>query len=153
MSMYNMLFGVERTAGAVLELLGKTSNDVPRFRDAYLTWADDAKTDPVMVIHTRTGGGNRDYYDSEARRRAESPEDFTEGTPPPTGPWNADLRGWPGYRYDVDDDFDSTYADFYFDVPASARDAVVGFLQENGQPATPREKFDALMAAMKAATP
>lgn len=101
-----MLFGVEPTAGIALKMLDIGPQDVPRFRDAYFGWADDAKTDPVIVIHTRTGGGNREAYEAE----------------------NARLTTLVGYRYDRDDDFDSTYADFCFSVPDMEREGVIAFL-------------------------
>ena len=55
-------------------------------------------------------------YEHEERARANYPEYFT-GKDDPSGPWNADLRKLPGFIYDEDDDFDSTYATFYFAVP------------------------------------
>ena len=102
MSLYSMIFGVSPLAGIVLESLGLTPTDVPRFRDAYY----DAELNR-LVIYTRTGGGNRDYYDSEQSRRAEY------------GPYNDDLRDIVGFMFDEDDDFDCTYAYFYFAVPVA----------------------------------
>jgi len=79
--------------------------------------------DGKIVIYTRTGGGNRDYYENEETCRDYFPEYF-DGENDPSGPWNDDLRAIPGYVRDQDDDFDSTYAHFYFDVPAEFADAV-----------------------------
>ncbi len=111
MSLYNMLFGVNPASGLVMQALGITPDNVPRFRDAYF----DAEKDR-LVIHTRTGGGNRDYYECEERCRDNYPEDF-EGERAPSGPWNADLRKLPGFLYDEDDDFDCTYADWFYSIP------------------------------------
>lgn len=111
MSLYNMLFGVNPAGGLVMQALGITPDDVPRFRDAYF----DAEKDR-LVIHTRTGGGNRDYYECEERCRDNYPEYFGEEQEL-SGPWNADIRKLPGFLYDEDDDFDSTYADWFFSVP------------------------------------
>ena len=102
MSLYNALFGVNPLAAIVVEALGAT-NLIPRFRDAYFD-ADENR----LVIFTRTGGGNRDYYDS---RDGEGAEEGYEG------PFNDDLRALPTFLYDEDDDFDCTYASFYFSVP------------------------------------
>lgn len=102
MSLYNALFGVNPLAAVVVEAVG-ASNLIPRFRDAYF----DAEENR-LVIFTRTGGGNRDYYDS---RDGEGAEEGYEG------PFNDDLRDLPNFLYDEDDDFDCTYASFYFSVP------------------------------------
>lgn len=148
MSLYNMLFGVEPTAVIALKMLGIGTANVPRFRDAFFTWADEEQTVPCIVIHTRTGGGNRGFYDSEERCRAEYPEDFHGDTDDPSGPWNADLRKLPGYQYDQDDSFDATYADFYFRVPEDELRAVIDHLKASGAPLTPHDKFERLMAAL-----
>ena len=50
MSLYNMLFGVDERAPALLACLGLTFSDIPRFRDCYLR-------DNCIVVYTRTGGG------------------------------------------------------------------------------------------------
>lgn len=143
MSLYNMLFRTEPTAGIALKMLGIGPHNVPRFRDAFFTWADEAQTDPVIVIHTRTGGGNRACYESAKSYKDEMGEDGE-------GPFNADLRVLPGFRHDAGDDFDSTYADFYFDVPAAEKSAVVEFLTKQGKPDTPHDKFEKMLSSLKA---
>jgi hypothetical protein len=102
MSLYNALFGKNPLSGMLLAALGVTEADVPRFRDCYLSEEGD------IVIHTRTGGGNRDWYDG--------PNDDNPG-----GPWNSTLRALPGFKYDADDTFDRTYANFHFAVPEPVR--------------------------------
>ena len=114
--LYNMLFGQHANADQLLALLGLTPNDIPRYRSCY--WDGEH-----IVIHTRTGGGNRDYYESEESCRDYYPEYFTESESP-SGPWNEDLRAVPGYIRDQDDDFDSTYADFFYAPPAEALEAL-----------------------------
>lgn len=136
MSLYNMLFKTEPTAAIALQMLDIAPAAVPRIRDAYFTWADDAETDPVIVIHTRTGGGNREHYDAPNDENLD-------------GPWNSDLRELDGYRSDRDCEHDSTYADFVFDVPATERDEVIRFLKEVGKPLTAAQKFEAAMDALK----
>jgi hypothetical protein len=150
MSLYSALFGTNPLAQIVLTALGTTEDEVPRFRDAYF----DAQNDR-LVIHTRTGGGNRPYYESEDRRRDEDPEAF-EGDEPPTGPWNADLRLLPGFIYDRDDDFDSTYADFFFKVPAPFKPIFDGLKALGaGKDMSPAERWQTVLSALQsgASTP
>lgn len=117
MSLYNMLHGHEPTARFVLSVLKVNPEKMARFRDAYLTYGDDKQT-PVMVILTRTGGGNRpDYEDA-----------------------NAYLRTLDGFLDDTDDTFDSTFALFRYAVPEDLRAGVLTFLTEHGAPLTLEEK-------------
>ena len=88
MSLYNLLHGVNPGAGQLLALLGKEQGDFGRFRDVYIK-------DNYIVVHTRCGGGNRDDYQDV----------FDE----------AALHPW--YSHDEDSDYDSTYADIYFEMP------------------------------------
>ena len=104
MSLYNALFGVNELAPVLLKILGIAHGDIPRFRDAYL---DDGK----IVIHTRTGGGNRECY--------ESPNNDNE-----EGPWNETMYKNQHYLFDEDDEFDNTYANFYFKVPEEYEDDI-----------------------------
>ncbi len=116
MSMYNMLFGVNKGAPLLLAVLGTTIDKIPRFRDAYLT--DDGK----IAIYTRTGGGNRDGYENKARR-GQMYDDV--GPDSYEGPWNDDLRALPGFVSDEDDGYDSTYATFYFEIPELTKKSLV----------------------------
>lgn len=102
MSLYNMLFGTSPLAGITLTALNLTPDNIPRFRDAYY----DADKN-CLVIYTRTGGGNREYYDEPGLYYGEEK----------TGPFNSDLVAHPEYIEDYDDDFDSTYAYFRFFIP------------------------------------
>ncbi|WP_370193273.1 MULTISPECIES: hypothetical protein [Aurantimonas] len=105
MSLYNALFGVNPAAGILLQALGTKPDAIPRFRDCYL---DTELDEPRIAIHTRTGGGNRAAYE----RGGSEQTDWN-----PDGPFNGDLRDLPGFIGDEDDDFDCTYATFYFAVP------------------------------------
>jgi len=49
--------------------------------------------DDEICIYTRTGGGNREYYPNEV------------------------LTSHPNYIRDEDDDYDCTYATYYFSLP------------------------------------
>jgi hypothetical protein len=86
--MYNMLFGKNPDTKTILSALSLTELDVERFRDCWI----DGKEDKI-VIYTRTGGGNREDYPNSA------------------------LVNHPLYLYDEDDDFDPTYAYYYFAIP------------------------------------
>lgn len=127
MSLYNALFGQNKFANVLLHLLGATQSDIPRYRDCFV----DEKG--RIVIHTRTGGGNRDYYESEELCRDNYPEYFGDGKDEPSGPWNADLRTLPGFLYDRDDDFDATYANFLYQPADSARDVIDAIKASGGQ--------------------
>lgn len=47
-----------------------------------------------ICIYTRTGGANREHYHNKV------------------------LTSHPNYKYDADDDYDCTYATYYFSLPA-----------------------------------
>jgi len=139
MSLYNMLFGVNSAAPVLLATLGLKASDVPRFRDCYI---DGDK----IVIHTRTGGGNRDFYESEESCRENYPEYF-KGDDGPSGPWNSTLTGNVFYLHDADDDFDSTYANFSFRFPEEYFEDLKA-LAEHNKTHTPSEKWQSLFRAM-----
>ncbi len=139
MSMYNMLFGEHSNAADLLRILGITEGDVPRYRSCYWNGTH-------IVIHTRTGGGNRDFYENEESCRSNYPEYFdVVDANPPTGPWNDDLRAIPGYVEDMDDDFDCTYADFLFNPPAEVAEA----LKQLPADISPSDQWNALWAALE----
>lgn len=113
MSLYNMLFGVNPSSKIFLAMIGLDLGDIPRFRNVYLhvgeTYGSDSKDftgdEPLFIaVHTRTGGGNREYY--------EEPNEEN-----PDGPWNSTMQENKYFVYDCDDNFDSTYATFYFRIP------------------------------------
>jgi hypothetical protein len=77
----------------ILKAIGIKEEDIPRLRGVGI---DDGK----ILIHTRTGGGNREYYESE----------------------NEALRANPYFLHDEDDDFDCTYANFWYRIPPEHAD-------------------------------
>lgn len=113
-----MLFGKNPLADVLLATLGWTTHDVPRFRDCYL----DGET---IVVHTRTGGGNRNSYEEE----------------------NGRLTQHSCYVSDSDDDFDCTYANFIFRFPeeyaAELRAASAG-----AEVQAPSQKWEELLGAL-----
>lgn len=121
MSLYNMIHGVNPTAPLLMAALGITTNDVPRFRDCY--WDGTH-----ICVHTRTGGGNRENYQLE----------------------NDALCAIAGYSRDADDDFDSTYATFYFKPSPQLQEALK---QVQATDATPAQRwqgfFDKLQSGIE----
>lgn len=74
----------------ILAAVGLARESIPRFRGAGIE-------DGLILVHTRTGGGNREYYEKQ----------------------NAVLQSNKYYIKDADDEFDCTYANFWFNVPDS----------------------------------
>lgn len=99
-----MIFGTNSLAEILLAALEFDLAMIPRLRDAYVVADPDGSDDVRILIYTRTGGGNRAYYDS---RNEDNPD----------GPWNSTLREHICYLKDEDDNFDSTYAKFYYRLP------------------------------------
>jgi hypothetical protein len=121
MSLYNMLFGVNPFSGVLLEVLGISEADVPRYRDCYLS-----EDGTEIIIHTRTGGGNRADYQDE----------------------NASLTKVPGYKGDSDDDYDYTYANFRYDIPQASK-SMVALIKEMGAVSNPAERWQSLLENMR----
>lgn len=98
----------------------ENSNQIPRFRDAYF---DFSQNEPKLVLYTRTGGGNREFYEKE----------------------NNFLRNCENFIEDFDDSFDSTYAHWVYSVPENYKndvDIFIKILKEKGYDfSTPSEKF------------
>ena len=86
--MYNMIFGQNKFADAILATLGLKQGDTGRFRDCFVA-------NGKIAIYTRNGGGNREEYQCVID----------------------ELAKHPCYSYDEDDEFDSTYATIYFRFP------------------------------------
>jgi hypothetical protein len=138
--MYNLLFGENSHSEFLLKILGFNQSDIPRYRDCFLQ-------DNAIVIYTRTGGGNRDFYENEETCRSCYPEDFEEENPP-SGPWNDDLRKNPNFISDCDEDFDCTYANFYFKFPEEFRDDLEALANKTTN-YTPSQKWKMLFEAME----
>lgn len=135
-NLYNIMHGENQFANVLLFSLGFTSKDqIPRYRDC---WFDGE----FIVVYTRTGGGNRLFYDSEESCRENYPADFMSVEhESPKGPWNSDLRNNNNYVKDCDD-FDATYAKFYFSIPESLKEIIS---QVEIQSLTPQDRFNNFM--------
>ena len=136
-----MLIGEDSNAQYLLQLLGVNEGHIPRYRSCYWNGTH-------IVIHTRTGGGNREYYESLESCRENYPDYFTEESSP-SGPWNEDLRKIPGYVRDEDSDFDCTYADFFYTPPKGVEEAL-GALTISVPPA---ERWKAVFEALNKTAP
>lgn len=137
MSLYDLLFGQNADAAHLLQTLGLSPAQIPRFRDVYWDGL-------FIVVHTRTGGGNREFYESEASCRNNYPDYFEDPTKAPKGPWNEDLRKIPGYVRDEDEEYDCTYANFYFRPPAELEETLKGLPADM----PPSEKWAAVFKAL-----
>jgi len=131
MSLYNLLFGENKASPMLLKMLGIEREKIPRYRDCMIL-------DGKIVIHTRTGGGNREYYDSPNTENVD-------------GPWNTTMYENPYFLYDADDDFDCTYANFYFKFPEDYKDDLEALNKIIDQ-YTPSEKWMLLIEALKQST-
>lgn len=88
MSIYNMMNGVNQATFFILPMLGeKHPDEYPRFRDCFI---EDGK----ICVYTRVGGNNRYCGFGEEK-----------------------LYEHPNYLESQDDDFDNTYASYYFAIP------------------------------------
>ena len=142
MSLYNLVFGKNPFSTLLLEILGTTEDQVPRFRDCYLD------EEGRIVIHTRTGGGNRMFHEHPDLCKKEFPAMFEDPEEAPSGPWNSDLRKLPGFMYDRDDGFDTTYADFVYEVPEAFK-SQVELLSNFGAVSNPAERWQSLLDDLK----
>lgn len=121
--LYNVVMGDggEGVRGGMLLAL-LNIDDVGRFRDAWVEKGEDGE--PVIAIYTRNGGGNREDYEGVITA----------------------LQAHPLYLRDADDDFDSTYATFYFHVPKEMRDQL---RQVAVEPVDMSERWLAAIEAIK----
>ena len=117
--MYNMLFGNNEMAGELLKILDLEAGDFGRFRDCYLS-----KDKKRIIVYTRCGGGNREYY-----------EDMFD-----------EMMEHPLYITDYDDDFDCTYASIEFKLPD---EYIEKFKELDIDTTTGSEKFDMLFKKME----
>lgn len=129
MSLYNMLNGVNPNAPALLHALNLNPADIQRLRDVSF-----GKDGEEIVIHVfcRTGGGNREDYPNET------------------------LTKHPAYIRDEDDDFDCTYAHYYFKLPEEVKKEVEAQglkLEELVDSESLKEKTDRAIEAIKASAP
>jgi hypothetical protein len=126
MGLYDVVLGDGHQAERGVLLLAMLGDPgVARFRDAWVEKGDDGQ--PVIAIYTRQGGGNRECF-CESRNGTVVAEQHV-----PSGCYaacNEALTRHPLYIRDADDDFDGTYATFYFRVPDAVPADVLARLTE-----------------------
>lgn len=132
MSFYNMAFGKSSAAPALLKMLGLGEDDFYRFRDCYLT--EDGK----IAVYTRGGGGNRECWNDDDCENGQHSVGCVITI-------QEENRKHPCYLSDSDDDFDNTYATFYFKVPDAEQ--IRGIAPEMERD----EAWQKLIAALKVA--
>ena len=117
MALYDIAVGDghQRERGALLlTMLGNPV--VKRYRDSWVEKGSDGE--PVIAIYTRQGGGNRECYceteDCEPVAGQHTPDGCNAAC-------NDALEAHPLYLRDADDDFDRTYATFFFSAPPEFR--------------------------------
>lgn len=137
MSLYNMLFGQNPMSPILLSMVNLTRESVGRFRDCYAERDADGW---LICVYTRNGGGNREHWNDEAE---EGPDCSCTGC---IGRYR--LPSHPRYVRDEDDDFDCTYATFYFRVPEAFAPALEAFGEEN---ATPAQRWERLLDKLRRA--
>lgn len=113
MSLYNLLFGVNQDADELLKMLDLTKDSFGRFRDAYLN-----ESGTNIIVYTRCGGGNRDYYEDVFSKMGKHPE----------------------YVRNYDDSYDCTYAYFVFNVPEKFKKQAK-LMSDKTEPKSVYEKF------------
>jgi hypothetical protein len=120
-----MLHGVNPNAPALLHALGLQPTEIDRLRDVSF-----GKVGEEIVIHVfcRTGGGNREDYP------------------------NTKLVEHPLYIRDEDDNFDCTYAHYYFRLPEEVKTEVAAqglALEDLVDTETLKEKTDRAVDSLK----
>jgi hypothetical protein len=112
-----MMFGENANQKEFLfKLLDLSPSDFGRYRDIYTT-------EDYIVVYTRCGGGNRDEYDDVFMY----------------------MEDHPLYAYNEDDDFDCTYASFFFKHPPEYHEMLVEMSKGT---ITPSEKWQALFTSL-----
>lgn len=89
MSLYNTVLGENEFSGLLLSMLGfQSRSEIPRYRDCWWNGKE-------IVVYTHVGGGNRNDYKEEIGA----------------------LQNRKGYTSDEDDEYDFTFAAFYYTFP------------------------------------
>jgi len=124
MSLYNQIFGTNPASDMLLAMLKFNNvNEIGRYRDVSLK--RDLEAGLQVVIFTRMGGGNRENYEKEINF----------------------LKSKKGYVRDYDDEYDSTYANFVFEIPDKFKDLCEKVAKDVGTK-QPMEKFKEMLTDM-----
>lgn len=132
-----MIFGVNPMAPMLSSLLDLQTPATPegkwdpgRFRDIQVEQWPDKK---VIALFTRNGGGNRECYGLDPCVCA--------------GCAMKAITGHPNYIRDADDEFDSTYATIYFDVPEKFNSVVEELYDESA--IKPMQRFENMLTNLR----
>jgi hypothetical protein len=117
-----MLFGQNPLADVLLAIIELDKATIPRYRNCYLN-----EKGTCIIVHTRTGGGNREAYEDENER----------------------LAAHPLYLDDSDDSFDCTYADFRFRIPDKFADDLKRLTADGKAGTPPRKQWADLFDKLK----
>lgn len=128
MGMYALTHGQNPLGPDLLFVIGLTVDDVGRYRDAYVS-------EGKIAVYTRNGGGNRECWEEEADDCHCTGCIATRHLP-----------AHPLYSSDRDDDFDETYATFYFNIPDDWRERLAAL--DIGE-FDPSARWTAVIAAIR----
>lgn len=138
MSLYNQVFGFDPLSHMLIKALHVNPLHVPRFRDCFLL-------DGKIAIYTRTGGNNRSInetpwvFEGKVIPRTVAPDN-----------WNSICAAHPDYLGTEDDEYDNTYAFWWFRYPTSPEihDALTAIAKDHERP-RPSTRWKALTESMK----
>jgi hypothetical protein len=136
MSLYNILFGFDPLAHGLIQVLGINPLHIPRFRDCFLL-------EGKIAIYTRTGGGNREInaapwvFEGEVIPRTVAPDC-----------WDNLCAQHPDYLGTEDDDYDETYAFWWFRYPDAVREDLNAHASKHERE-RPSKRWKALGKSMK----
>lgn len=91
----------------LIKAVGLDPEKVPRLRGAGIEKMTRGLHDKGIIIHTRTGAGNRIRYEANK----DNIDHIFEGNSNPY------MRTSPYFEFDEDDEFDHTYVNFYYSIP------------------------------------
>lgn len=135
--LYNTLFGANPAATVILRTLDLSMETVPRFRDVHIS-------DGKIAVYTRMGGGNRGHWESTEPDQPPGPDCLCPGCRAQL------LARHEHYLYDRDDDFDSTYATYYFRFPPMFAEGLTAL--DTGDIWNPDERWQAMLEALESTT-
>ena len=140
MSLYNLLFGQNPDSDIVLRSAGLEDANLGRFRDCEFKLK---KGEPIVVVYTRNGGGNRKCWLADCECYSWNPCECNRDPECQCAGCvitYAEER-WPNFISDKDDPNDCTYALMYFRVIPEYREAILAYLQPSIQEAaTPTQE-------------
>lgn len=136
MSLYNQIFGFDPLSHLLIRALNVNPLHIPRFRDCFLL-------EGKIAVYTRTGNGNRGVnttpwiFEGKVIPRSVAPDS-----------WDKLCAAHPDYLGTEDDDYDSTYAFWWFRYPAEYQQALTEAAKQHER-ARPRLRWEEMLKQMK----